>query len=449
MINSSQNSGESSSQQTNDGETDASFMEGGQLIKMSVRTDEERVLDQDITMDSSDSEAEENNKIAETSETPRRSEQESDGEIVDDAMDGQKEADDKCKQSRADVDLDRNRSPRLDRSDHNHHEQIRRIDSEMLKKTTELHGIMTSEGMTESAAMLSKCALEIEGKSGGSHQHHGNAMAEGMNFNTNATDRNKSGKSRLFRNGNNTINVNEMEFHRVNFGHEQMTRSDDTIYESAVKGWGSSSSEDDFHLNSSDEVTADKQVEFLITECREKTQEQLEGQRDTRGYCEYDDDIECGYVVPPSPRGQRGSQQRQEGTPPQPSTSTGQCRSSVPRELRAPEDKVQDMIQQAKNSKGRLFSTPGRKVNDLNCLLSPSVVVDEGYFVVGAHLDENTISKIEKGEYVDFGKLLPKDKIAIEEDCRFEMIIRNGKTFWTPASNSMAINSFARWEQAF
>ena len=76
-------------------------------------------------------------------------------------------------------------------------------------------------------------------------------------------------------------------------------------------------------------------------------------------------------------------------------------------------------------------------------------MVDEGYFVVGAHLDETTVSKIGKGEYIDFGKLLPRDRVVAKEDCCMEMIIRNGKTFWVPVGNSVQINSFAKWEQAF
>ena len=86
---------------------------------------------------------------------------------------------------------------------------------------------------------------------------------------------------------------------------------------------------------------------------------------------------------------------------------------------------------------------------DSTQLLTPTAVVDEGYFVVGAHLSLELVNKIGKGEYVNFGKLLPKDKVVAEEECKFEMVIKNRKTFWTPASSSTVINSFAKWEQAF
>ena len=69
--------------------------------------------------------------------------------------------------------------------------------------------------------------------------------------------------------------------------------------------------------------------------------------------------------------------------------------------------------------------------------------------MVGNHVDTTTKEKIIKGDYVDFSKLIPKDRILAEEDSKLELVIRNGKTFWTSASDTVTINSFARWEQAF
>ena len=110
------------------------------------------------------------------------------------------------------------------------------------------------------------------------------------------------------------------------------------------------------------------------------------------------------------------------------------------------DERVRAMIQQAEAAKACMFAATGNNNNPH--LVSPSVLIDEGYIVVGAHLDDQMISKIKAGEYVDFGKLIPRDKI-IDDDGRMELCIRNGKTFWMPAINTIAINSFARWEQAF
>ena len=78
-----------------------------------------------------------------------------------------------------------------------------------------------------------------------------------------------------------------------------------------------------------------------------------------------------------------------------------------------------------------------------------AVLIDQDYLLVGNHVDESTQEKIVKGEYVDFGKLLPKDKILAEEDGRMELIFKNGKSYWTPVSQTVIINNFAKWEQAF
>ena len=49
----------------------------------------------------------------------------------------------------------------------------------------------------------------------------------------------------------------------------------------------------------------------------------------------------------------------------------------------------------------------------------------------------------------DLFKLLPKDRILVEEDGQMELVIKDGKTFWAPVSDSVSINNFSKWEQAF
>ena len=71
------------------------------------------------------------------------------------------------------------------------------------------------------------------------------------------------------------------------------------------------------------------------------------------------------------------------------------------------------------------------------------------HMIVGAHIEESTYNKIVKGEYVDFGKLLPRDRALAEEDGRMQLVIRGGQSFWTPVSDAVHINGFGKWEQAF
>ena len=129
-----------------------------------------------------------------------------------------------------------------------------------------------------------------------------------------------------------------------------------------------------------------------------------------------------------------------------------------------PPNPVSEMVRQAERSRARIFDVPGKVApteysqfqHDLGKLLSSqelihSVMVDEDYLVVGTHVDDQTKHKIILGEYVDFSRLIPKNRIISEEDNRMEMINQGGHTYWVPASdrNTVMISNFSWWEQAF
>ena len=128
----------------------------------------------------------------------------------------------------------------------------------------------------------------------------------------------------------------------------------------------------------------------------------------------------------------------------QPSTSShGYERRRVsPPRVPTPEERANQLVKEAEAAKARIRPTTGK--HKLN-----TAQIDENYIVVGNHLDTLTTEKIERGEYVDFGKLVPKDRVMVQEDQRLEMVIRGGKTFYVPVSDSTEITSFSRWEQAF
>ena len=156
-----------------------------------------------------------------------------------------------------------------------------------------------------------------------------------------------------------------------------------------------------------------------------------------------------------------------------PSTSR---QGATPQQMnKTPEQRALDIIQQAESNKARIYETPGEinlnsirginlNDNDLNKDTAfelkdfelnitkdfvHSAMVDEHYLMVGNHIDENTKSKIVKGEYVDFSKLVDKDRVADEVGPKYHMVFQAGKQFWVPASEGTIITSFGRWEQAF
>ena len=95
-----------------------------------------------------------------------------------------------------------------------------------------------------------------------------------------------------------------------------------------------------------------------------------------------------------------------------------------------PVEKAEKLVIEAKNAKARIFPNLGRSAKLINVNQQQSTaMMDKDYLVVGGHIDESMETKIVNGEYVDFGKLLPRDKIIVEEDNRLELVIKNGKTF--------------------
>ena len=79
-----------------------------------------------------------------------------------------------------------------------------------------------------------------------------------------------------------------------------------------------------------------------------------------------------------------------------------------------------------------------------------SGVSDDDFFHLTCHIDPNLIHKIEKGEFVELEKLLPKEKTSRNgEENRLEWVQRDGGTFLCQAQKDNKISSFCRWEQAF
>ena len=124
-------------------------------------------------------------------------------------------------------------------------------------------------------------------------------------------------------------------------------------------------------------------------------------------------------------------------------------------ERRAGEMRADEVIRQAEASKARMFDVTGWCNNDKSGFSQEvlhAALVDEKYSIVGAHLDRTTKLRIENGEYVDFAKLLPKDRVALaEEDCLEMRVNKEGRTFWTALSDreKSPISSYFKWEIAF
>ena len=78
-----------------------------------------------------------------------------------------------------------------------------------------------------------------------------------------------------------------------------------------------------------------------------------------------------------------------------------------------------------------------------------SGVSDDDSFHLTCHIEPSLIHKIEKGEFVELDKLLPKLGGFKGDDNRLEWVQHDGGTYLVPASRDNKITSIRRWEQAF
>ena len=111
------------------------------------------------------------------------------------------------------------------------------------------------------------------------------------------------------------------------------------------------------------------------------------------------------------------------------------------------------MITDAEWSRANIFKPPGGNEVLLKSFHTKMISeMDDDFFHYSAHIDNTLVQKIEKGEYVDLAKLLPKEKLLFH-DGRMRMIQKEGSTFLealpvTEKDPSM-ITSLRKWEQAF
>ena len=81
-------------------------------------------------------------------------------------------------------------------------------------------------------------------------------------------------------------------------------------------------------------------------------------------------------------------------------------------------------------------------------------MVDEGFKIMGAHVDEGTRKKIQSFAYVDLARLLPRDKILEQEDHRLTWVQKDGQPWLVPAADCdnggvTNISSYSKWHLAF
>ena len=117
-----------------------------------------------------------------------------------------------------------------------------------------------------------------------------------------------------------------------------------------------------------------------------------------------------------------------------------------------PQRRGDELIKEAEMSKARIFDIPGTDYSNLTTRFMRSALMDESFLLVASHLDQTIHDKIIKGEFVDFSRLIPRDRILSSEDeGKMQLVMKGNQSYWVPmnSNDSTQINSFAKWEQAF
>ena len=123
-----------------------------------------------------------------------------------------------------------------------------------------------------------------------------------------------------------------------------------------------------------------------------------------------------------------------------------------------PEELADKILKEAEGARAQIFDVPGKQIQNpqstgfnLNQEFVHSMWVDEKYCSVASHVDPLIKERIIRGQYVDFSKLIPKDRIQMEESAqKMQLVMKGGNTFFIPASDNVTvISNIQRWDQAF
>ena len=182
-----------------------------------------------------------------------------------------------------------------------------------------------------------------------------------------------------------------------------------------------------------------KRVSSSSEECVDISDETLELIAEMEFELDYEDEVVISSTsrAPMSKRGPKVVTGRQD-------SQTADKENNV----MSPEEKAEKLIIEAEAAKAKIYqAATGKRTHDGNFRFIAEI--DQDYMVVGGHIDELMRNHIIRGEYVDFGKLLPKDQVVSDNEGRMELTMKNGRAYWTPVTDSVVINGFSRWEQAF
>ena len=110
--------------------------------------------------------------------------------------------------------------------------------------------------------------------------------------------------------------------------------------------------------------------------------------------------------------------------------------------LREAKERANKIVLEAEQYKAQLEQLKGM-------LSSNCMDTDDEFFHITCHLDPAIRSKIEKGEFVDLDKLLPKERYDSRQEGRVDLVHKDGQTYFRAHEKDNKITGIRKWEQAF
>ena len=101
-------------------------------------------------------------------------------------------------------------------------------------------------------------------------------------------------------------------------------------------------------------------------------------------------------------------------------------------------DHAEQLIKEAEQVKAQIFGPSGGLSEGFKQMIhTPSAEADEDFLLVSSHIESSTKQKIERGEYVDFAKLIVCDHLGHDEERRMELVMKGNQTYWVPVNAQM------------
>ena len=156
-----------------------------------------------------------------------------------------------------------------------------------------------------------------------------------------------------------------------------------------------------------------------------------------------------------------------------PGGKAGTSSDPMDQDVASGKEKATQLILQAEQYKAAVNNPPGT-INDLNHVLlqnreqneerneicgiqlnnnfnagAVKLDQDDEFFHVTCHLDPGLRAKIQKGDFVELEKLLPRTKGRNSNTGRMDLVFREGRSYFMPAEPEFRISNVRKWEQAF